>query len=115
MTLNNVLLLLIIIFILYLTFTTLYCNYVSVKEGLFETKKSEVREISETSIGSGITHYNGETFLPLKEYQDILDNLINACANYEHDLIRDILLSTPTDFNPSNGIGDLVWNEQVNA
>jgi hypothetical protein len=92
MTLNNVLLLLIIIFILYLTFTTLYCNYVSVKEGLFETKKSEVREISETSIGSGITHYNGETLLPLKEY--IIKSSYNTAisGNYvSKDMIKYVL------------------------
>ena len=64
----NVLLLLIIVFILYLSLSSIYCNYVSVKEGLFDTKNSEVRTVSYSYESSGITHYNGETFLPLKEY-----------------------------------------------
>lgn len=64
----NVLLLLIIVFILYLSLSSIYCNYLSVKEGLFDTKNSEVQSVSYSSESSGITHYNGETFLPLKEY-----------------------------------------------
>ena len=27
----------------------------------------------------------------------------------DHEKIREILLSTPTGFNPTDGIGDLVW------
>lgn len=51
-----------------------------------------------------------EQFLPLESFSLILDKLDNACHNFEHEIIRDILLNTPTGFNPTDGIGDLVWN-----
>lgn len=51
-----------------------------------------------------------EQFLPLESFSLILDKLDNACHNFEHEAIRDILLKTPTGFNPTDGIGDLVWN-----
>lgn len=51
-----------------------------------------------------------EQFLELDEFNLILDNLDQACHNFEHETIRDILLKTPTGFNPTDGIGDLVWN-----
>jgi len=70
-------------------------------------------DVSETAHGRIMTA--NESFLPLKEYQDILEKLVNACADYEHDLIRDILLSAPTGFNPSDGIGDLVWSEEIGS
>jgi FlaA1/EpsC-like NDP-sugar epimerase len=51
-----------------------------------------------------------ENFLPKDEFLAILDELDDACHNYEHESIRRILLETPTGFNPTDGIGDLVWN-----
>lgn len=68
-------------------------------------------DVSETAHGRIMTA--NESFLPLAEYHSILEKLASACANYEHDLIRDILLSAPVGFNPSDGIGDLVWNENI--
>lgn len=50
-----------------------------------------------------------ERFLPLDEYIEVIDNLDKACHNFEHDKIRELLLEAPTDFNPTDGIGDLVW------
>ncbi|MCG9577206.1 polysaccharide biosynthesis protein [Vibrio tubiashii] len=50
-----------------------------------------------------------ERFLPLDEYIKVIDNLDKACHNFEHDKIRELLLEAPTDFNPTDGIGDLVW------
>ncbi|UPQ88134.1 nucleoside-diphosphate sugar epimerase/dehydratase [Vibrio sinaloensis] len=52
-----------------------------------------------------------ERFLPLNHYVDLLDRLDKACHNFEHDKIRELLLEAPTDFNPTDGIGDLVWQK----
>ncbi|MCA3986496.1 nucleoside-diphosphate sugar epimerase [Vibrio vulnificus] len=51
-----------------------------------------------------------EQYLPLEEFNQILDNLDRACHEFDHETIRQILLETPTGFNPTDGIGDLVWN-----
>ncbi|MCJ0813491.1 polysaccharide biosynthesis protein [Vibrio vulnificus] len=51
-----------------------------------------------------------EQFLPLEQFNQILDNLDKACHEFDHETIRQILLETPTGFNPTDGIGDLVWN-----
>ncbi|EPB3089767.1 polysaccharide biosynthesis protein [Vibrio vulnificus] len=58
-----------------------------------------------------------EQFLPLEEFNQILDNLDRACHEFDHETIRQILLETPTGFNPTDGIGDLVWNakQKLNA
>lgn len=52
-----------------------------------------------------------ERFLPLDEYIKVIDNLDKACHNFEHDKIRELLLEAPTDFSPTDGIGDLVWQK----
>ncbi|NOH63941.1 nucleoside-diphosphate sugar epimerase/dehydratase [Vibrio sp. RE88] len=52
-----------------------------------------------------------ERFLPLDEYIEVIDKLDKACHNFEHDKIRKLLLEAPTDFNPTDGIGDLVWQK----
>ncbi|MER0326044.1 polysaccharide biosynthesis protein [Vibrio vulnificus] len=51
-----------------------------------------------------------EQFLPLEQFNHILENLDLACHHFDHEAIRQILLETPTGFNPTDGIGDLVWN-----
>jgi len=51
-----------------------------------------------------------ESFLPYSKYEGILAELDDACHHFNHEKIRDILLSTPTGFNPTDDIGDLVWN-----
>ena len=51
-----------------------------------------------------------EVHLPLKEYELLLNDLDFACHNMDHENIRTLLLSAPTGFNPTDGIGDLVWN-----
>lgn len=51
-----------------------------------------------------------ERFLELEQYEEFLEKLDYACHNYDQDLIRDLLLGAPTDFSPSDEIGDLVWN-----
>ena len=47
-----------------------------------------------------------ESFLPYSQYKVILEEL------FDHKKIRDILLTVPAGFNPTDGIGDLVWNAQ---
>ncbi|WP_279151652.1 nucleoside-diphosphate sugar epimerase/dehydratase [Photobacterium iliopiscarium] len=53
-----------------------------------------------------------ERFLSLVEYQQILDQLDIACHDFDHEKIRKILMEAPTDFNPSDGIGDVVWKRK---
>ncbi|WP_318513996.1 nucleoside-diphosphate sugar epimerase/dehydratase [Photobacterium leiognathi] len=50
-----------------------------------------------------------ERFLSLDEYQHILGLLDKACHDFKHEDIRQILLDAPTDFKPTDGIGDVVW------
>ena len=53
-----------------------------------------------------------EMMLPWEVLEPILDNLDQACYNFDHQTVRNILLNAPTGFNPSDGIGDLVWLER---
>ncbi len=53
-----------------------------------------------------------EDFLPLNEYNDLLDKLDLACYELDHETIRQLLIDAPTDFAPVDGIGDLVWKAQ---
>jgi len=52
-----------------------------------------------------------EIFLPLEQYVKLLEELDKACHNFDHDKIRKLLLEAPADFNPTDGIGDLVWQQ----
>ncbi|MDD1792375.1 polysaccharide biosynthesis protein [Enterovibrio sp. ZSDZ42] len=52
-----------------------------------------------------------ERFLTLGEYADILSRLDDACHKFNHEEIRRLLIEAPIDFNPTNGIEDLVWNK----
>ena len=52
-----------------------------------------------------------ERYLPLDKYTELTDKLDAACHNFEHDKIRELLLEAPADFNPTDGIGDLVWQK----
>ncbi|HHC6478586.1 TPA: polysaccharide biosynthesis protein [Vibrio parahaemolyticus] len=51
-----------------------------------------------------------EVHLPLGEYELLLNELDFACHNMDHENVRTLLLNAPTGFNPTDGIGDLVWN-----
>ncbi|WP_318517061.1 nucleoside-diphosphate sugar epimerase/dehydratase [Photobacterium leiognathi] len=53
-----------------------------------------------------------EHFLSLNEYQHILASLDKACHDFKHEDIRQILLDAPTDFKPTDGIGDVVWKRK---
>ncbi|MEZ8195289.1 polysaccharide biosynthesis protein [Vibrio cortegadensis] len=54
-----------------------------------------------------------EIFLPFSEFELVLNKLDSACHDFKHEDIRQILLDTPTGFNPTDGIGDLVWNAKI--
>ncbi|MCS0049307.1 polysaccharide biosynthesis protein [Vibrio parahaemolyticus] len=51
-----------------------------------------------------------EIHLSLEEYDLLLNDLDFACHSMDHESIRTLLLNAPTGFNPTDGIGDLVWN-----
>ncbi|MBV7314842.1 nucleoside-diphosphate sugar epimerase/dehydratase [Shewanella sp. NIFS-20-20] len=55
-----------------------------------------------------------ELFLPWVELEKILNRLDKACHEFDHERIREILLTTPTGFNPTDGICDLVWQQKAN-
>lgn len=50
-----------------------------------------------------------ESFVAYAEYKQVLARLDKACDSFDHELIREILLSVPAGFNPTDEIGDLVW------
>ncbi|WP_261857273.1 polysaccharide biosynthesis protein [Photobacterium sanguinicancri] len=50
-----------------------------------------------------------EVCLSYSEMKVILDQLDLACHQFDHEEIRNLLLKTPTGFNPTDDIGDLVW------
>ncbi|WP_025565452.1 nucleoside-diphosphate sugar epimerase/dehydratase [Psychromonas sp. SP041] len=54
-----------------------------------------------------------ESFLPLVDYMVLLEKLHVACQHFDHNLIREILLLSPIGFNPTDNIGDLVWNAKL--
>jgi FlaA1/EpsC-like NDP-sugar epimerase len=51
-----------------------------------------------------------ERFLSLPKFVATMDQLDKACHDFDHEQIRSILIAAPTDFQPIDGIGDLVWN-----
>ncbi|MBQ4860882.1 polysaccharide biosynthesis protein [Pseudoalteromonas sp. MMG013] len=53
-----------------------------------------------------------EVMLPIAELTVFLDAMDIACHNFDHETIRQLLLDAPTGFNPTDGIGDLVWNNR---
>jgi FlaA1/EpsC-like NDP-sugar epimerase len=51
-----------------------------------------------------------ESFLNIQELKKLLDELEQACNNYDQEKIRQILITAPAGFNPTDGIEDLAWN-----
>lgn len=51
-----------------------------------------------------------ERFLSIDDFMGLINRLDRACHDFDHESIRQILLEAPTDFSPTDGIGDLVWN-----
>ncbi len=53
-----------------------------------------------------------EAMLDWHELEPLLTRLDLACHDFDHELIREILLKAPTGFNPTDGICDLVWQQK---
>lgn len=51
-----------------------------------------------------------ERFLPLSEFVNTINELDKACHEFDNEKVREILINAPTDFQPTDSIGDLVWN-----
>ncbi len=54
-----------------------------------------------------------EVMLPWSEMSHILQDLDNACREFDYERVREILLQAPAAFNPTDGICDLLWNKNV--
>lgn len=54
-----------------------------------------------------------EVYLPYEEFMTYLDKMDQASHDYQHQKIRELLLELPLQFNPTDDINDLVWNEKV--
>ncbi|GEA52348.1 nucleoside-diphosphate sugar epimerase [Vibrio inusitatus NBRC 102082] len=54
-----------------------------------------------------------EVYIPYKEFIAYLDKLDQASHDYQHQKIRELLLELPLQFNPTDDINDLVWNEKI--
>ena len=54
-----------------------------------------------------------ENYLSWAEYSKILERLDIACHEFNHEAIRDILLTTPTGFAPTDGICDLLYQQKA--
>ncbi|RCU43306.1 polysaccharide biosynthesis protein [Corallincola holothuriorum] len=50
-----------------------------------------------------------EVYLWWDELEAVLAKLDRACHNFDHEAIRELLLKVPAGFEPTDGIGDLVW------
>jgi len=68
---------------------------------------------------SGTSHERimtaNEIMLEWNEVEALLNKLDTACHDFEHQIIRQILLDAPLGFTPSDGICDLVWLEKKEA
>ena len=53
-----------------------------------------------------------EAMLDWHELELLLTKLDDACHEFDHESIRQILLKAPTGFNPTDGICDLVWQQK---
>ncbi|PSU97720.1 nucleoside-diphosphate sugar epimerase/dehydratase [Photobacterium kishitanii] len=51
-----------------------------------------------------------EIYLPWAQLEPLLQRLDAACHDFEHEVVRNILLEAPTGFVPTDGICDIVWN-----
>ncbi|BBT05958.1 PII uridylyl-transferase [Aeromonas hydrophila] len=54
-----------------------------------------------------------EKMLPWSELRESLIELDLACHDFNQEKIRNLLLTMPTGFSPTDGICDLVWQAQV--
>ena len=50
--------------------------------------------------------------MSLTDYQQLLNELREACHNYEYENINQLLVTAPAGFTPKYGLSDLVWKQQ---
>ncbi|UBO72861.1 polysaccharide biosynthesis protein [Aeromonas rivuli] len=53
-----------------------------------------------------------ESMLPWVELRSLLAEVDIACHQFDHELLRSLLLTAPLVFTPTDGICDLVWKEK---
>ncbi|SKC30958.1 UDP-N-acetyl-alpha-D-glucosamine C6 dehydratase [Photobacterium piscicola] len=54
-----------------------------------------------------------EDYLPWAQLEPLLLQLDSACHEFHHERVREILLTAPTGFIPTDGICDLVWSNDI--
>ncbi len=54
-----------------------------------------------------------ESMLPWVELRSLLAEVDMACHQFDHELLRSLLLTAPLVFTPTDGICDLVWKEKL--
>ncbi|MGF1779096.1 polysaccharide biosynthesis protein [Vibrio nomapromontoriensis] len=52
-----------------------------------------------------------EVSMDTKQYKALLDEIQLAADNFDQEKLRRLMLEAPTGFVPTDGIGDLVWNQ----
>lgn len=91
-------------------------------EGDIEIKCTGLRPgeklYEELLIGDNVEGTSHERIMTAQEarldwdiLEPLLDKLDDACHEFDHELIRVLLLKAPTGFNPIDGICDLVWQQ----
>lgn len=68
----------------------------------------EVKETAHERIMTAI-----EISLNHEEYEQLLSEFDQACHDFDHQRIRELLINSPTGFNPSDSICDLVWCQKL--
>lgn len=56
-----------------------------------------------------------ELYMPLEEYEVLIEELKTACHRYEYKRISQLLISAPTGFSASYGLNDLLWKQYNNS
>lgn len=52
-----------------------------------------------------------ERYLSINVYNQLLKQLDEACNDVDHVKIRQVLMAAPTEFTPTDGICDLIWQQ----
>lgn len=55
-----------------------------------------------------------ELSLSMSEFEPLIDQIIQVSKSRHYDELMALLISSPTDFSPSDGIGDLCWKRTLN-
>ncbi|MCL9775551.1 polysaccharide biosynthesis protein [Vibrio sp. S4B1] len=56
-----------------------------------------------------------EISMDAQQYKALLDEIQQAADNFDQEALRRLMLEAPTGFVPTDGIGDLVWNQANQA